>query len=278
MLTPLTLTLLTAAAPWPAEAHGQIALPATEPAPTAAQDAKDEEEEKPDEREEIEEALDSLKDHVRARGDEDKQAISIIDDLLVEFPKSGPKDRKDIVAGIAACLKVKRKDLDADLKNNGLFIASATALGDMGPESVKPLLKWHDHKSFSKDLATQRALLLALGKTRDEDVVEPLVDLLPHHLPEVQAAAGEALGNFAHLDQKVRKDIFKEVLDELTAVKNRVDVDQVDQIEIHRYNTISGPMLTTLESLSGYDSRNPLEYRTWWNDNKKKNWDEGRKG
>ena len=146
----------------------------------------------------------------------------------------------------------------------------------MGPESVKDLSNWIDHKSFLKDTDTRRALIIALGMTKSDKAVDPLVDLLTNHAPQVQAAAAEALGQFDFLKQKERKAVFKKILDVLTQVKNAIAVDQVDPIERDRYDTIAAPMLTTLQLLSGHDARDPLVFRRWWNDNKKKNWDKGK--
>ena len=273
MLTPITLALiLTAPAP-----------PAAVPAPLApalpglVQD-DDEKEKKPDKRDEIKAALKALKGHIAKRGAEDTEATAIIDTLLQEFPESGPKDRQDIVKGINGCLKVKRKPTKEGLTDNKLFIASAAALGRMGPESVKDLSKWVGHKQFVKDLETRRALILGLGTTKDEDGVDPLTDLLTNHEPAIQAAAAEALGQFGHLEQKERKEVFKKTLDVITQVKNALDVGQTDPIVRDRYDTIAGPMLTTLQILSGHDARDPLVFRKWWNDNKKKDWDEGKDG
>ena len=68
------------------------------------------------------------------------------------------------------------------------------------------------------------------------------------------------------------------MLDQLTRVKNIIDVNQVDPIERKRYDIIAGPMLTSLQVLSGNDEiRDPTEFRRWWNNNKKKDWDEGNK-
>ena len=80
-----------------------VALAATPAA--ASQD----EEEKPDKRPEIKEALAAFKKHVSKRGDEDVEAIAIIDQMLQEFPESGPKDRKAIAKEIGAVFKLKRK-------------------------------------------------------------------------------------------------------------------------------------------------------------------------
>ena len=58
------------------------------------------------------------------------------------------------------------------------------------------------------------------------------------------------------------------------SVSNAKDADLTDRIARERYDVIAAPMITTLQALSGADVRDPNEWRTWWNKNKKKNWDE----
>ncbi len=265
----LSLSLFAAA---PAVAPEPAAAPPTPLSLAVPQD----DEEKPDKRDEVKDELKALKGHVGKRGAEDIEAIQVIATLKAEFPESGPKDRKAIVKGINACLKSKRKLTKEKLFDNKLHLAAAEALGSMGPESVKDLSGWVDHKAFVKDLDMRRTLILSLGNTKDEDAVDPLVDLLTNHEPAVQAAAAQALGNFGFLDQKDRKSVFKKVLDVITQVKNALDVGQTDPIVQDRYDTIAGPMLTTLQKLSGHDARDALVFRKWWNKNKKADWDEGK--
>lgn len=279
MITTASLLLFLAPLGAPTASSTQQLL-SVEPLVTvaAASLQDDEEKEKPDKREEIKAAIKELKGHIGKRGDEDPQALAIIDTLLTEFPESGPKDRKAIVKGLGGCLKQKRKPSKEGVVDNKLHIASATALGRMAPESVKELVTWVGHKNFSKDYAAKRAIILALGTTKHEDAIEPLVDLLPHHEPQVQAGAAEALNQFVDYDSKVRKDIFKEVLDELARVKNSLDVNPTDPIVKQRWGSIAGPMLRTLSDLSGHDAGDPMEFRSWWNDNKKRDWDKAEKG
>ena len=239
---------------------------------------QDDEEEKPDKREEIKAALKELKDHAGARGKEDAQALALIDTLLQEFPKSGPKDRKAIVKGLTGCLKQKRKPTKEGVIDNKLHIASATALGRMGPESVKSLTTYMGHKNFAKDFTGKRAIILALGNTKEEDAIDDIADLLTHHEPQIQAAAAEALQQFTGADSKTRKVIFKQVLDEVARVRNDLDVNPTDPIVRQRYDGIAGPMLRTLQELSGHQENDPTAYRSWWNDNKKLDWDAAERG
>lgn len=256
-----------------------LALPAvpvivaSAPAPAAVVALQDDE--VPDKRDDIKELLDTFSDHVKARGEEDREAIAIIDQLVQEYGNLGPKDRASVVKEVSDSLKAKRKDNDDGTADNRLFRAAAVSLGEMGPESAKALSSWIGDKRHRKDLTLQTDLVKSLGKTRDEKGIKTLVGLLDHHEAALQAASAEALANYSEFDLKTRKDIFEAVLKVLTAIKGRTDSDINDIIARERYDTISASMITTLQVLSGHNERRPEEWQRWWNKNKKKNWDEG---
>lgn len=258
--------ILTAFATAPSGAR--FLAPEAPPAPASQDDPKD----LPDKRPEVEELVDALKDHAKARGKEDQEAIAVVDALLQEFPMSGLKDRKDIAGALSDCLKQKRTEVDGQPQNS-LYLACAHALGSMGPESVRELQGWIGHKQHRKDLTLQGELIRALGKTKHEKAIDTLIDLLPHKDASNQAAAAEALGNFDGEESKVRKDIFEKVLNQLNAAKNRMDSNLEDLEARDRYNVIKASMVTTLQALSRHNETNPDEWRSWWNDNKKKDWD-----
>jgi HEAT repeat protein len=226
----------------------------------------------PDKRDEVKALVSKLKGHAKARGRQDNEAISVIDELVGEFENSGLKDRATIAKEIGNTLREKRKEVDGVIDNK-LFIASAVALGRMGPESVKVIDGWIGQKTHKKDIELQAVLIRSLGMTKSPGGVKTLQGLLKHHEARIQAAAAEALGNFGEIELKVRKDIFKEVLQVLTSVRNRLDADLNDLIARERYDVIAAPMITTLQVLSGHDERDPTAWQRWWNKNKKKDWD-----
>ena len=227
-----------------------------------------------DGRPEIKELLGDLKGHVKRKAKEDEEAKGVIDKLLQEWEHSGPKDRKEIVKGLDACFKAKRpKELEPGVPDDRLYYAAATALGRMGPESVKPLTKLLGHKSHRKNLRLQQRVALSLGMTKDEDAIKPLLDLLKDDQPEMQAAGADALGNYDKLALKERKKIFEEVLKIMTGQKAQVDQDPTNQEADQRWRMISGPMNATLRRLSGHEESSPEAWRSWWNDNKKADWD-----
>jgi len=251
-----------------------VAGPFPVPAPVPACAPLQEEDPVVDERDEVKQLLEELDQHVKEKGREDEEAIGAIDRLLQEFGQSGPKDRASIVKELDGCFKAKRtKELEDGVPDDRLFYAAATALGSMGPESVKPLIKLLGHKSHRKNLRLQRRIALSLGQTESEEAVKPLMDLLKDDQPAVQAAGADALGSFRGLDLKIRKEIFEELLKTMMGVKSKVDTDPTDMIADERWRTISGPIVATLQRLSGHDETDPQMWQRWWNNNKKKDWD-----
>lgn len=228
----------------------------------------------PDNRPEIKEFCDQLNDHIGKRGKADTEAIAVIDSLLPEFEKSGPKDRTLIVKGLDKCLDVKRQDSAEGVPDNKLFLAAAVGLRTMGPESAPVLMKWIGHKDHRKDLVLQAKLITSLGKTRDEDGRKLLIKLLVDKSPAVIAAAAEALGEFAEADQKVRKECVDDLIkNALMPAKGLIDVQTPNQADKDRWDTISAPIITTLQRLTGHPETDPQKWQAWWNDNKKKDWD-----
>lgn len=228
---------------------------------------------KPDKREAVKEACAKLKAHIGERGKEDVEAIQAIDNLIKEFALSGPKDRDTIAKALGDCFKQRRKANAEGVRDNKLFLAAANALGEMGPESVGVLSDWINHKDHRDDLALQRALILSLGKTKDKSAVKPLIDLLVHHQATVQAATAEALAGFGHLELADRKVIFEAVLKEIGQIKGAIDSDPNNTTERERYDAVRAPMRNALQVMSKQDFSEPSEWRSWWNNNKNKDWD-----
>jgi len=247
-------------------------------APPAPALALAEDEEVQDKRPEIEEKLDRLKEHVDERGDEDTQAVTLIDELVIEFKRSGPKDRADIVKGVSKCLEKKRKELSEGVPNNLLYVAAATALGEMGPDATEAISKWIGNKKHRSNRALQRALILSLGKTKDVKAVDDLLDLLNDKDNTLIAAAAEALGEFGKAPQKVRKEIFNDLLKILVTTKALADSDINDIPMRDRWDVISAPITTTLQTLTKEKITDPEEWQRWWNKNKKGDWGDPEEG
>jgi hypothetical protein len=228
----------------------------------------------PDKRPEVGTLLDKLKGHASKAGKEDRDAVAVIDQLNQEFKKSGPKDKQAIVKGIAKCFEEKRLEpKEGQPADNQLNIAAAAALGQMGPESTDSLINWIGHKDLRKDIVVQHRLILSLGQTKDKKGIKTLGLTLENKTPSVVAAAAEALGEFKDSDLATRKDIFENLLKILMSSKNAKDGNINDTIARERYDIVAAPIITSLGKLSKHDERDPDKWQTWWNKNKKGDWD-----
>jgi len=262
-MTPIALALLGLCSP-------SLLPPAGASPPAPWQDQA----EVADERPEIKAQLDELKDFIKKKGEQDVEAIGVIDQLMQEFEGCGPKDKAAIADALEDCFKSKRtKELEPGVPDDRLYFAAATALGRMAPESVKGLVGLLGHKSHRGNLRLQVQIAKSLGNTRDPRAIKPLLGLLKNKDMEMQAAGAEALGNFDGEDLKERKEIFKALLDTMMGQKSKKDLDPNDIEAADRWNAISGPIIASLQRLSGHDERDPAEWQRWWNKNKKEDWD-----
>lgn len=227
----------------------------------------------PDKRPEVASLLEKLDGHIKKEGKEDTEAVAVIDEVNQEFPKSGPKDKTAIVNALSKCFEVRRQVPEGEAPNNKLFMGAAVALGQMGPESTKTLEKWINHKNLRKDLAVRHRLIVSLGKTHDKDAVKPLIGYLD--LPEAPlvGAAAEGLTEFDGADLETRKTAFEAMLKNLMSAKGTKDSNINDTVARERYDIIAAPLITGLGKLSKHDERDPDKWQTWWNKNKKADWD-----
>ena len=232
----------------------------------------------PDDREDIKELVKKFGQHAGMRGKEDREAVAIIDQFVQLYGAAGPKDKASIVKALDNCFKEKRPVDDNGVRQSQMFMAAATALGEMGPESVEVLLSWIGNKSHSSDIPLQELLIRKLGKLHDPRGLKPLIKLLDDHEPKIQGAASEALASYDGSELAERKQIFEELLKLLMETKNELDANPTDPIPRQRYDVISAPIITSLQRLSRHQEQDPQEWQRWWNKNKKEDWDKEEKG
>lgn len=231
-----------------------------------------------DDRADVKELLKKLAGHAGARGKEDREAVAVIDQLVQVYGGCGPKDKAAIVKGLDGVFKEKRQVDDNGVRQNQMYLAAATALGEMGPDSVDVLLSWIGNKSHSSDIPLQELLIRKLGKIHDPRGLKPLLKLLDDHEPKIQGAACEALASYDGSALAERKQIFEELLKLLMETKNELDANPTDPIPRQRYDVISAPIITSLQRLSRHQEQDPQEWQHWWNKNKKEDWDKEEKG
>jgi len=247
--------------------------PAVEVHTSSPPSATSQDDEVPDKRPEVGALLKKLLTHTKKRGDEDAQAIQIIERLAGEFKRSGPVDKKSIVTEITRAMRVKRPVSRDGTRKRQIFLVGAGILGNMAPQSVASLVRLASDKNHKDDYAVRSAILAALGKTKDEKGVRTLSKELDEFQARVQAAAAEALGNYTNLDHKKRKAIFQDLLKLLMSAQAANQSDPNGMTSSDRWRRVSGPCQRSMAKLSGTNAGSPNKWRDWWNDNKKRNWD-----
>lgn len=264
-----------------------VAAPAYAAAPTAP--LLQDEEEFPDKRPEVANLIDQLEDHVKAKGEEDDEAMGVIDELTIEFEESGPKDRGDIAEAVGDCLRVKRKDLAEDVPDQKLQAHAARAMGSLGLEGGEELLKLVTDKALTGKIKAQREAILSLGRTAHPKGVKVLVGLLDNAVYEVEGAAAQALGGYKEADEKVRKDIVKALLKKIVPLADRIEDEgdysggaggyggggNQENEEIQKeYQALAAGTMSALRALTGHSEEDFRAWEAWWNDNKREKWDE----
>ncbi|MEZ5979522.1 MAG: HEAT repeat domain-containing protein [Planctomycetota bacterium] len=247
--------------------------------------AQDEEEEKEDNRAEVATLIEQLEGHLKARGEEDDEAIRVIRDLSVEFDNSGPKDRKAIAKIVAECVEVKRKELAEDVPDQKLQTEAAKAMGGFGEEGGDLLLKLVDSKELEGKAKAQRETILSLGRTKHEKGVKVLVKMLDDKNYEVEGAAAQALGNYSDAKEKVRKDIVEALLKKIVPLSDLMEdsgdysgtgqADSNEDFEEKRkeYEALASGTMSSLALLTGHSEEDFRGWQAWWNDNKREKWD-----
>jgi len=208
----------------------------------------------------------------------DAEGIAAID-VLYQKHEAGlcEEDDADIVKVLSKVL-LKGKVRPAD--KIALYDAAAHALSQQGEAGADVLQKAYDNKGRFKAkpewVPLREKLLRAIGKTKDESKIKFLLDEA-RRSPEaaLQAAAGEALGNFEGSKEKVRKEIVGDLLvryGSMSEKANQIGSNIESQNARDRLAALSGKWNETLKKLTGQDFDTFLEWQKWHNDNKNKDW------
>lgn len=141
---------------------------------------------------------------------DDFQAVSLIQHLATDLDKKADKDREKLAKAFGEVLRVaKVRPAGKDM----IYREAADGLAKLSTDGSKELAKAVEDKRFDDNLPLRQHLILALGRTEDEKQVEWLLDTTTRsHHDELRAAAAEALCSFKAMDQKLRRDVVKQVV------------------------------------------------------------------
>jgi hypothetical protein len=222
----------------------------------------------------IEQLKEVVADRKMAR---DAEGIDVIT-VLVKKWQGGlvDKDQKEVIKGLGAVFtqgKVREPD------KMQLYKATATAIGQLGEQGGKPLEAAYTNKQRFPEkrewVPLREDLLRAIGKTKDSKLIKFMTDIARRD-PEaaLQAAAGEALGNFEDSPVEVRKEIVNNLLIRYGEMDSRSR--QIDPADIEAQNmrdrlaVIAGRWNETLRKLTRQNLDQYPEWQEWYNKNKSK--------
>ena len=229
---------------------------------------------------EVADKIETLKDIVLDKKfARDNEGVQIID-LLLEKLKAGldEKDQQAIVKALEGVFMAGPKVRPPEKPD--LYRGAAMALGYCGLEGAKVLKNVYTNKRFPerKEWLPLRELLLKnLGRTKDESQVKFLTKEARHN-PEaaLQAAAGDALGNFDESKEPVRKEIVGELMityGELAEKAGQMGSQNIEaQNAQDRLAALKDKWNTTLGKLTRQNFATFREWRDWYNKNKALPW------
>lgn len=244
-------------------------LLAQDPAPPAKDKGPDKE---------VAEKIASLKEVVEDKKFlHDAEGVEMIDKLLIK--KEGGVDPKDEQAIVKAFASVLTGGKLRPSSKTELYRGAAAALGKCGPEGAKALREAYSSKRYKETLEwvpLREQLLKYIGRTKDESMIKFLTDEAVRH-PEaaLQAAAGEALGNFEESKEPLRKEIVGDLIvkyGELAEKASQIGSNIEAQNAQNRLAAIQDKWNATLAKLTGQTLGTFREWQEWYNKNKGKPW------
>lgn len=228
---------------------------------------------------EIPAKIDQLEECVTDRKlERDQEGLKVIDDLYRKLEAGvHPKDRTLIAKALGdVFFKGKLREADA----TQLYFGAAAALGECGEEGAKELKKAYDKKRFpdKKEWVPLREQLLKyLGRTKDVSMVKFLLEEARRQPePALQAAAGEALGNFDEAKESIRKEIVGDLLiryGELAELASQLGSSNIEaQNAQDRLAALQDKWNSTLSKLTGQNFTKFGDWQTWYNKHKNQPW------
>ena len=229
-----------------------------------------------DDRERESEAIALIDAFATRYAEHDARLVEIADMLDIDEgdPKALKKEAKDLqgeqedLADLAyLAFKERKRDTEGHRR---LWKGAIFALGQMGESGAELLWKVYGDKRFKKseEVDFRVACVEQVGATRDWKQWEELVDLLDHHEDQIIAAAASALKNYRDAPGKIRLEACGKLVNFLNSYYNAASNPE-DTTARQRYRMVNRPMLDALSEMTGQTFPKPLDWRKWYNDNKK---------
>jgi hypothetical protein len=187
-----------------------------------------------------------------------------------------------------------KKDIILMLAKKGLFVRKraqvalecARVLGEIGDPLAGPhLRKWMekvlDEKSPNASWVEYGFQSLAWVGAEDSRTLDLMLDYATkgkHPEPQVTSYAIKACYQWRHLEGNYRKRFFNKIAMYVGSLYSSMRGGDAKKRAVYeqRYNAVKTDALIALKELAGDGTtfKNPEEAQKWWNDNKKRRWEE----
>ncbi len=238
--------------------------------------------------EEVNEWLYQFKTLYKDKKAPEEDAISVIENLIKAYEyldgkgdqenKDEKKTRKKIVDYLAKGLRARKRPQ--------VTTECAKALGLLGDKGgVKPLVRWLETTVLKNKNPNPQFVeagftsLAAIGPTDTTSLDFILAISSTGRHPDI-GVANQALGaipQWRSIPAKMRKEMFKKIMLDLTGIYSRSrQSGGQSRTYKERYDRVKDNGLRALWRLGGEEQRfaNPNEVTPWWNQNKKKKWED----
>ena len=212
------------------------------------------------------ELLEGLSSFIKKRND--SNAVGTISEISARFAGFNEKDQKAVVKAVSGALNKKRKK-----NQNELYIAALKALGGMGEEGAKALLKSLKNNNVKKRVPVLAECLFALSVHKNPKHIDTFVGFLKNSEPKVVAAAADSLGVYVDQPEKVRKKVVEELVKSYAGFASlAASRGPREPIFKTRLGQVERQMLASLTKLTGKKNDDAPKWQTWYNKNKKAKW------
>lgn len=174
-------------------------------------------------------------------------------------------DVQELLAeGVWASFRYRKKVTDQHM---AVWRRAVTAFGEMGPNGADYLWEVFEDKRFSRDGAFRGRVVAQVGRTRDYDQAEKLIDLLDFHLEDVVIGVGQALEYYDKAPGKIRKECTEKLVRAVESYRSRGQGgESIDGPRI--WGKVKRPLMDALKAVTGENYQTSLDWTKFWNDAK----------
>ncbi len=178
--------------------------------------------------------------------------------------RDGDRLRTELAAEVWKAFRFRTRD---NAGNKKIWAKAVWVLGGMPEHGSKYLWQGFEDKRFSKDSKAQADCIRQIGRTKDYEQFEQLLNLLKHHDNQVIAAAAQAFQNYSAAPGKIRQECTKRLVKQLESFDNEARGGGSSSAG-RRLGATKGPMIRALKVLTGESYDDSLAWTRFWNKNK----------